>query len=147
MRLYRLSPYPAIDGMGGMYASGRWHTQGRRVFYAAEHAALSLVEVLAHMRASLSDMPVTHRMVTIEVARGAVISPAPDLPPNWATNEPSSQKVGNTWLASGAGLLLPVPSAIVGGTNYVVNVAHPQATTHLSVVEDEPFWFDPRLSS
>lgn len=144
MRVYRLSSFPAIDGMGGMYASGRWHTVGKRVFYAADHPALSLVEVLAHMRSSTEDMPITFRMVTIEVVEGAIISAAPDLPRNWSSNEPTSQAVGDAWLASGAGLLLPVPSVHVDARNYVVNAAHPQAATHLRVVSDEPFWFDPR---
>lgn len=145
MRIYRLSQYPSIDGMGGMYASGRWHTVGRRVLYAAEHPALALVEVLAHLQIPPDRMPTTFRMVTIEVAAGAIVSPSPPLPPNWSSNEPTSQTIGNEWLDSTQGLLLPVPSALVSGTNYVVNAGHPQAESHLRVVSDEPFWFDRRL--
>jgi len=84
MRIYRLSQFSVIDGMGGMRAAGRWHTIGRRVFYAAEHPALALVEVLAHFRVSLDRMPINFRMVAIEVAAGAIISPEPDLPHNWS---------------------------------------------------------------
>jgi len=146
MRIYRLSQFSVIDGMGGMHAAGRWHTIGRRVFYAAEHPALALVEVLAHFRVSLDRMPINFRMVAIEVAAGAIISPEPDLPHNWSSNEATSQAVGDAWLDSNAGLLLPVPSAIVNARNYVVNAAHPQAPSHLRVVSDEPFWFDPRLA-
>lgn len=145
MRIYRLSQFPSIDGMGGMYASGRWHTMGQRVFYGADHPALSLVEVLAHMRSSTEGMPTTFRMVAIEVADGAVISPEPELPRNWSSNEATSQATGDAWLKSGAGLLLPVPSVHVEARNYVVNAEHPQAATHLKVVSDEPFWFDTRL--
>lgn len=146
MRLHRLTQHPAIDGLGGMYSSGRWHTIGRRVLYAAEHPALALVEVLAHLRVSPDKMPTTFRMVTIEVADGAVISPMPELPANWSSNEPTSQAVGNEWLDSNRGLLMPVPSVIVSGRNYLINAAHPQAASHLRIVSDEPFWFDQRFA-
>jgi len=145
MRIYRLTQYPSIDGTGGLHVSGRWHTVGRRVFYAADHPALSLVEVLGHLRTAPEDMPTTFRMVTIEVADDAIISPEPELPKNWSSREATSQAVGNAWLESGTGLLMPVPSVHVDAWNYLVNAAHPQAATHLSIVSDEPYWFDSRV--
>jgi RES domain-containing protein len=57
----------------------------------------------------------------------------------------TAQAVGNAWLDSRAGLLLPLPSALLpSSTNYLINTAHPQASTHLIEAEVLPFWFDKR---
>jgi RES domain-containing protein len=63
----------------------------------------------------------------------------------WQANEPTSQSVGNAWLDSREGLLLPLPSALLpDSTNYLVNSSHPQASTHLTESKIRPFWFDKR---
>jgi RES domain-containing protein len=116
------------------------------VIYAGEHPALSMVEVMAHMRLSLTAIPTTLKLIPIDVAPGATISPAPMLPSGWQANEPTTQAVGDAWLASKAGLLLPVPSAILAhSTNDLINPQHPEAATHLSEGPIEPFWFDKRF--
>ncbi|EQD43820.1 RES domain protein [mine drainage metagenome] len=57
----------------------------------------------------------------------------------------ASQAVGDAWLRSRTGLLLPVPSALLAhATNHVINPAHAQAATHLAEGAIEPFWFDKR---
>ncbi|WP_299692781.1 RES family NAD+ phosphorylase [Hydrocarboniphaga sp.] len=145
MRLWRISAWPGLDGTGGLHTSGRWHTVGRLVIYAGEHPALAMIETMAHMRLTLTSIPLTLKLIPIDVADGAVISPSPTLPPGWQANEPTSQAVGDAWLASGAGLLLPVPSALLAhSTNYIINPAHPQAPMHLMEGNIEPFWFDKR---
>jgi RES domain-containing protein len=117
----------------------------RSVFYAAEHAALAMVEVMAHMRLSLTNIPTTLKLITIDVAHGALVSPQPELPDGWQANEPTSQSVGNAWLDSREGLLLPLPSALLpDSTNYLVNSSHPPASTHLTESKIRPFWFDKR---
>ncbi|MDB5969454.1 MAG: hypothetical protein JWQ90_1904 [Hydrocarboniphaga sp.] len=104
-----------------------------------------MIETMAHMRLTLTSIPLTLKLIPIDVADGAVISPSPTLPPGWQANEPTSQAVGDAWLASGAGLLLPVPSALLAhSTNYIINPAHPQAPMHLMEGNIEPFWFDKR---
>jgi RES domain-containing protein len=146
MRLFRLSSWPGLGGQGGLQVDGRWHGKGRPVLYVSEHPALSMVEVMAHMRLRMSNIPLTLKLIRIEVADGASIAPAPPLPSNWQANEPTSQAVGNAWLAGAASLLLPVPSALLAhSTNYLINPAHPEATTHLAETEILPFWFDKRF--
>lgn len=94
-----------------------------------------MVEVLAHMRPSLANIPSTLQLSRIEVAPGALIGSSPALPVGWQANEPTSQAVGNCWLDAGAELLLPVPSALIPhATNYLVNAAYPQVQTHWSRV-------------
>jgi RES domain-containing protein len=145
LRLWRISAYPGLAGIGGYRSDGRWHTVGRPVLYAGEHPALAMVETMAHMRLSLTNIPTTLHLIAIDVKAGAVVSAPPALPSGWQANEPTSQAVGNAWLASMAGLLLPVPSALLAhATNYLINPAHAQAASHLHEALVEPFWFDKR---
>ncbi|WP_278409050.1 RES family NAD+ phosphorylase [Pseudomonas rhodesiae] len=144
MQLWRISAFPGLSGLGGHHTDGRWHTLPRSVIYAAEHPALAMVEVLAHMRLSLANIPSTLQLIRIDVAPGASMGASPALPVGWQANEPTSQVVGNRWLDGGGQLLLPVPSALIPhATNYLINAAHPQVQTHL-LETIEPFWFDKR---
>ena len=67
MRLWRISRYPGLSGIGGTFSNGRWHHAPRHVLYAAEHPALALAEVLAHLRADLDLMPTSLRLLAIDV--------------------------------------------------------------------------------
>ena len=105
-----------------------------------------MVEVMAHMRLSLATIPLTLMLIPIDVAADASISLMPRLPDGWQANEPSTQALGDAWLASNAGLLMPVPSAILAHSiNYLINPNHSEAPKHLSEGPVEPFWFDKRF--
>jgi len=39
----------ALDGIVGMYTSGRWHSKGNSMVYTASSAALAALEVLVHV--------------------------------------------------------------------------------------------------
>lgn len=146
MRLWRISAWPGLTGQGGMYSDGRWHARGHRVIYAAEHPALAMIEIMAHLRLRLTNIPTTLQLIPINIVDGATESPTPSLPPGWQANEPASQAVGNAWFESVTALLMPVPSAILAhSTNYLINPIHPQAATHLNEGATEPFWFDKRF--
>ena len=145
LRLWRISAWPGLSGIGGQHVDGRWHTRPRSVIYAAEHPALAALEVMAHMRLSMANIPTTLKLIMIEVAAGAAISPMPELPDGWQANEATTQVLGNRWLDAGEALLLPLPSAVLPhATNYLINPQHAQAATHLSEADIEPFWFDRR---
>jgi RES domain-containing protein len=145
MRLWRISSWRGLEGIGGYHKDGRWHTRGRPVIYAAEHPALATLEALAHLRPSSANIPLSLKLIAIDIGEHAPHSEQPDLPPGWQANETSTQAVGDAWLASCGALALPVPSAVVAhSTNYVINPAHPQAAIHLSEGPVEAFWFDQR---
>lgn len=145
MRLWRISAHPGLSGTGGRHADGRWHTRGQPILYTAEHPALAMVEAMAHMHLGITTIPLTLKLIAIDVADHASVAPARDLPSGWQANTPTSQAIGNTWLSSSESLLLPVPSAILAhSTNYLVNPAHPDSETCLSETLVEPFWFDGR---
>jgi RES domain-containing protein len=146
MRLWRISSYPGLTGLGGTYVDGRWHTKPRRVIYAAEHPALAMVEVLAHMNLSIDNVPIGLRLISIDVAKRAKRAPQPELPSGWQANQPTTRRIGNQWLDAGDALLLPVPSAILPESrNYLINPLHPQAARTLVETDHGPFWVDPRF--
>ena len=49
MILWRISNYPNLDGTGGLYVSGRWHSKGHPVVYCTLNPSTSLLEILVHM--------------------------------------------------------------------------------------------------
>lgn len=145
MRVWRISAWPGLQGIGGMHCDGRWHTRPRHVLYAAEHPALAALEVMAHMRLALADIPLTLQLIGIDIAASALCAAPLKLPSGWQANQASTQALGNRWLDSHAALLLPVPSAVLPhASNFIINANHPQASTHLHEAVIEPFWFDQR---
>ena len=104
MRVWRICQQQhlstAFEGIGGLYADGRWTPQGYPVVYTAESLALASLEVFVHLesdklplraiRASLSDSSL---MTTVEIG---------DLPADWQelTAYPILQQIGRDWLTS-----------------------------------------------
>ncbi|MDE1899756.1 MAG: RES family NAD+ phosphorylase [Xanthomonadaceae bacterium] len=146
MRCWRLSRYAALDGGGGLQASGRWHTRGKPVIYAGTSPAGALTEVLVHLDVQPDEMPDGYRLVGIDVPdqlwdRAKTVSAA-DVD---FADERACRKAGDVWLATGASVLCRVPSAVIGHTvNVLINPRHSDMGD-VSVAIDEPFSFDPRL--
>ena len=69
MRVWRICRKPyvdiALDGIGGMYTSGRWHTKGHPIVYTAYSAALAALEVLVHVDPLTA--PPDLRLIAIEL--------------------------------------------------------------------------------
>ena len=66
MILWRISSHSTLDGRGGFSASGRWHTEGRRIVYLAENPAGALVEVLVHLELDPVHLPKSYRLLKAE---------------------------------------------------------------------------------
>jgi len=145
MRLWRISNYADLSGMGGVRYGARWHSKGRPILYTAEHPAGALVEFLAHL--DLEDIPVSFQLITIDADRHgdpAVIA-RESLPPDWATNRSATRAVGDLWLREGKTLLLRVPSVLLPDTfNILVNPVHPGAAS-LRILKTEKIPLDPRF--
>ena len=146
MRLWRISQYPGLTGIGGNFVDGRWHTKPRNIIYVAEHPALAMVEVLAHMHLTAATMPTSLKLLAVDIKNGATMSLAPNLPSGWQANRPTTQALGNAGLNGASGLLLKCPSAVLPESyNYLINPLHKQATTHLLETDMGPYWVDPRF--
>lgn len=147
MILWRVSNHATLDGGGGLRASARWHTRGKRVVYCAPNPATALLEVLVHLEIDPEDIPVAFRYLEIE-APDSIAAPTADAiaaPVSERNDVATTQKVGDDWLRSGDSALLRVPSVIVPATwNVLLNPRHP-ASTQIRIARVHEFPIDLRL--
>ena len=144
MELWRISNYADLSGIGGLRAAGRWHSQGRRIVYLADHPSSALLEMLVHMDRDL--IPASYQLLRI-VAPGdvAIENIDNELPPDWRAQTLRTREIGDRWRNRSASALLRVPSAISAkGNNYLLNPEHPDAA-RITVAEIIKAPFDPRL--
>jgi RES domain-containing protein len=146
MRLWRISNHASLSGDGGLHASGRWHSRGRRVVYLADHPASALLEVIAHLEIDAEDLPTHYQLLGIEVPDDMEVTAVAEseLPEGWREQITLTRMRGDEWLGAGASALLRVPSAIVPeAVNYLLNPAHHDAG-RLSIAWALRAPFDPR---
>lgn len=145
MRLWRLSHYVSLDGAGGLFAAGRWHTQGRPILYTATSPSGALLEVLVHLDVEPEEIPDGYRLLGIDVPDDAINDARDEPIVDRPFNLDRSRALGDTWLHSCDSLLCRVPSAIISHTdNVLINPAHPDMVK-VALSIDEPFTFDGRL--
>lgn len=147
MNLWRISNHVSLVGDGGMRASGRWHTRGRRVVYCSQSPAAALLETLVHFEIEVRDLPARYRLLKLHAPDDLVIDKVrlQDLPADWLERTDVTRSNGDRWLEAGRSPLLSVPSAVVPETfNVLVNPAHPDAK-QVAVVEVSEHAIDPRL--
>ena len=138
--LWRISDFTELDGIGGEFAAGRWHRKGRRIVYAAEHAALALLEALVRFDERRSDLAPGYQLLRIE---------GPEAPPEeWTGGVPdtdASRAWGDDWLASGRSLYARVPAIVAPHShNWLINPAH-EAASEVRLVSAERWDWDARL--
>ena len=151
MRVWRICRKPyvdtALDGSGGMYTSGRWHSKGNPIVYTASSAALAALAVLVHVDPLTA--PADLRLLAIELPDDLsieVIEPI-TLPEGWqSVPDPAAlQTIGASWLTSGRTAALNVPSAVIKvERNFLLNPRHPEVQ-RVRILSDEAFSFDTRL--
>ena len=141
-RLWRISNYADLSGFGGLKFSGRWHTCGRPVIYAAEHPAGAMTEMLVHF--AREDLPDAFQLIEIDLDDAALMeTAAPE--PGWRDSEAITRAIGDAWLADRRSLALRVPSALVPQAwNVLLNPAHSEAAK-MRVAALHPVPVDPRF--
>ena len=130
MRLWRISDHAELSGVGGLHASGRWHSRGRRVVYLADHPASALLEVLVHLEIDVEDLPTHYQLLGVDVPDDVAITLLDErgLPDDWRNQRAVTRARGDEWLSASATALLQVPSAIVpAARNTLLNPAHADA--------------------
>ena len=136
----------AFDGEGARLYGGRWNSPGVAVVYASESRALATLEVLAGLQTN-SPLP-EYVLFPAEFDDSIVVSVEPEeLPADWRRNPPppSTQRLGDDWIASGASAVLKVPSALVPQeSHYLLNPRHP-AFSEVRIGQPERFAMDPHL--
>jgi RES domain-containing protein len=145
MELWRISNYSDLSGLGGMRASGRWQTRGKRIVYLADHPASALLEMLVRLDPDL--IPATYTLLRVNVPDiiESVDIDVDALPSDWRLQPALTRQLGDEWLDRNETALLHVPSAIVPSAwNVLLNPAHANAAFG-RVVEAVHSPFDLRL--
>lgn len=131
MVLWRITNYAVLDGAGGLRASGRWHTRGRRVVYLSSSPSSALLEILVHLEVPVGDLPRSYNLLEINVPDEVVVEDVEEivrLPEDWTNSQAVTQRLGDSWLNRNSGALLKVPSALAPHTsNFLMNPRHPDA--------------------
>jgi len=130
-------PFSDLSGEGARLFGGRWNSPGRPLIYAAETAALAVLEVRVHLDLDWDTLPDDYVLVGIKV---------PALLTEDVANLPSDPRaVGDQWIESRRSALLRVPSVIVPESgNVLINPSHPDASM-ITIESVRPFSFDQRL--
>ena len=144
--LWRISNYATLDGLGGMYVAGRWHSKGRPVLYCSEDPSTALLETLVHLEIDAEDRPERFQVLKIESSEPVSIEQAEiGKADDWFEDVVWTRRTGDAWLSSARTLLLQVPSVLVPERrNYVVNPLHPEIQK-LSITARYSHPFDPRF--
>ncbi|HEY0327916.1 MAG TPA: RES family NAD+ phosphorylase [Rhodopseudomonas sp.] len=145
MELWRISNYADLSGLGGVRASGRWHTRGKPIVYLADHPSSAILEMLVHVERDL--LPASYRLLRVTVPEPIAIEriDIDALGANWQDRPAITRDIGDHWLDRSAAALLQVPSVIVPkARNFLLNPAHPDAA-RITIEEIIEAPFDPRL--
>ena len=147
MTVWRVSNHATLDGGGGLRASHRWHTRGRRIVYCAPNPATSLLEILVHNEVDVQDLPRTYQFLEIDLPDSVSLETLDlnSLPPDWKGNGDVTRQTGDAWLESMRSALLFVPCVIVPETwNILMNPRHRDSSL-ASVRRMHQHLLDPRL--
>src|ERR1051325_9754447 len=98
MRLWRISNHASLNGDGGLYASGRWHSRGTRVVYLADHPASALLETMVHLEIDAEDLPTHFQLLGIETPNDIAVTTLTGPPGNWREDRAWTQTRGSAWL-------------------------------------------------
>lgn len=152
MRVWRICRKPfasdPLSGRGALFASGRWHTRGRRIIYSSSSIALAALEFLVHV--DRDEWPADLVRIEIEIPDDLKIDRVDigTLPRSWRDYPAPKtlQQVGNQWLEEQHTVVLEVPSAVIPEEpNYLLNPAHPEAG-RVSALGSRDFIYDSRLT-
>lgn len=135
----------AFDGQGSRIFGGRWNSPGVSVVYTGSTLSLCALENLVHL-----SQPVGMKYVSIMVEFDEDVVEVvdhDDLPEEWTEEPPppSTQMIGNKWVAEARSAVLQIPSVIIPSeSNYLLNPNH-EDFEKVRIHPPEPFAFDPRL--
>ncbi len=118
------------DGEGAFRYGGRWNSQGNRVLYVSSSLALATLEVLIN----LDDEEILPAFLYASVAFAEElivrVEDVARLPPKWRgfPIPREVQKIGDDWIEGKRSAVLEVPTSVIPkGTNYVINLEHPDS--------------------
>ncbi|HEB27271.1 MAG TPA: RES domain-containing protein [Porticoccus sp.] len=147
MKLWRISNYADLRGIGGLKTPARWHNRGIPVVYLAESPALAMLEILVHFDMEPNEVPTNYQLLEVEYGgrKGLSRLDIDSLPDGWQNNLELTRAIGDEWLSGLKSALLKVPSAIIPHSyNYLFNPRHDLAV-NARVVNSHNHPFDSRF--
>lgn len=147
MKLWRVSRHVDLSGVGGVFASGRWHSRGRPVVYLAEHPSLAVLEVIVNLEIERTEYPSGFFLLEVEVPDRISVATVStrSLGPDWRSRTDVTRRAGDAALSRGRVALVKVPSAVVAESwNYLLDPLHAEAAA-VRVVRSTADPFDARL--
>jgi RES domain-containing protein len=151
MRVFRIARKPfaryPLDGRGGLFAAGRWHTPRRLVVYTSSSLALASLEVLVHTDIDLVPTDLVAIEISIPDDLRIKAIPVSKFPRTWRKypTPRSLQKLGDSWLDGVYTCVLRVPSAVIPTeSNFLLNPKHADML-RIKVVRKFDFRFDSRV--
>lgn len=124
--------FDPLDGKGGLYAPGRWNSQGTRVVYLGSSAALAVLETIVHTSSKNFGL---RTLLQLAIEAPSVEDVALDFFHQLRHNatdpdrEEHTRLFGDNWVSEARSLLLRVPSvAVPFDANYLLNPQHPEAS-------------------
>lgn len=134
----------AMSGNGGLFAPGRWHSQGQRVIYSSSSLALATLELFVNLqnKRQLARYVKSH----IFIPEALVLNLAEKQVRAFVHNADDfdARAYGDQWLQEKRSCVLRVPSRVVTEEfNYLLNPLH-SAFGEITATT-EPYQVDPRL--
>lgn len=147
MNVYRITLQKYSHSLIASGNPARWNSKDIKMIYTASSRALACLENVVHL--SSLGLQTQFETMVIEIPddlRITTISQQ-DLPTLWHLFEqyPSTQALGDDWIARSETPVLKVSSAIVAEeSNYLLNPLH-RDFKKIKLVKTEPFEFDARI--
>ena len=147
MKLWRISNYADLKGIGGIKTLGRWHNKGIPVVYLSESPSLAMLETLAHFELDINEVPDNYQLLEVEFSGNQGIRHLSDdsLIEGWYRNDEYTRVIGDEWLSTMQSILLRVPSVVVPHSyNYLLNPRH-ELAKRAKILSAKMHPFDHRL--
>jgi len=144
---WRFSQHAALDGRGGLYTEGRWHSRGREILYCAPNPATALLEVMVHGLVRVAEVFADYQFLKLDLPDSNSVEDVDEngLPDDWNLQSEVTRELGDRWLKQGRVAVLRVPSVLVPETvNLLINPRHPEAR-QMSLQNAYRFALDTRL--
>jgi len=118
VRIWRISNFGDLSGVGGLKADGRWHDRGRHAVYAADHPASALLEVMVHLEIDFEDLPTTYQLLGIDVPDDVAVETVSltdieRMSQDWADDPRVTRGLLRPWFDEARTAMVSVPSVIV----------------------------------
>lgn len=149
MLVYNIRKSKYADSLRASGVANRWNKNEEFVIYAGGSISLATLELVAHRNAIDIRSGYKLLFIHLDISQSEITEvQIKDLPKNWKSIEsyPILQEIGSRWYQNKRSLILKVPSALIHWEhNYLINTAHPDFKTKVSIFNTEEFIWDNRI--